>query len=99
MEGIEIRSARLVLIQGDITQENVDVIVNAANEAILGGGGVDGAIHRAAGPALLRACMAIRKEQQEAGSYVGCKVGHAVITEAGNLHAKHVIHAVGPTGG
>ncbi|MEL6343597.1 MAG: O-acetyl-ADP-ribose deacetylase [Myxococcota bacterium] len=83
-------SGRMLVKQGDITQLTVDAIVNAANSSLLGGSGVDGAIHRAAGPALLEACMAIRARQ---GS---CLPGHAVITPAGQLRANHVIHAVGP---
>ncbi|APZ06075.1 MULTISPECIES: O-acetyl-ADP-ribose deacetylase [Kosakonia] len=82
--------SRMQVIQGDITTLEVDVIVNAANASLLGGGGVDGAIHRAAGPALLEACKQVRQQQGE------CPPGHAVITAAGNLNAKAVIHAVGP---
>jgi O-acetyl-ADP-ribose deacetylase (regulator of RNase III) len=78
------------LLQGDITKVQVDAIVNAANTSLLGGGGVDGAIHRAGGSAILAACQQIRNKQ---GS---CKVGDAVITTAGNLPAKFVIHTVGP---
>lgn len=78
------------LIQGDITKMNVDAIVNAANTSLLGGGGVDGAIHRAGGPAILEACMKIREQQG------GCKTGEAVITTGGSLKAKFVIHTVGP---
>jgi O-acetyl-ADP-ribose deacetylase (regulator of RNase III) len=81
---------RLVLFQGDITQVTVDAIVNAANSSLLGGGGVDGAIHRAGGPAILEACQEIRARQ---GS---CPTGEAVITTAGHLPAKYVIHTVGP---
>lgn len=76
--------------QGDITKEQVDVIVNAANSSLLGGGGVDGAIHRAGGPAILEACRIIRNAQGK------CHTGQAVITTAGQLSAKHVIHTVGP---
>lgn len=83
-------SARVHIIQADITTLDVDVIVNAANSSLLGGGGVDGAIHRAAGPTLQDACKKVRQLQGE------CPPGHAVITEAGNLKAKAVIHAVGP---
>ncbi|MDX1734458.1 MAG: macro domain-containing protein [Halioglobus sp.] len=79
------------LEQGDITRASADAIVNAANSAMLGGGGVDGAIHRAAGPALLEACRSV-----EAVDGVRCPVGEARITIAGNLDANHVIHAVGP---
>lgn len=78
------------LLQGDITKLAVDAIVNAANTSLLGGGGVDGAIHRAGGPAILADCRKIIARQG------GCDTGEAVITTAGNLPAKFVIHAVGP---
>ncbi|MDH5380622.1 MAG: O-acetyl-ADP-ribose deacetylase [Cyclobacteriaceae bacterium] len=78
------------LIQGDITKIQADAIVNAANTSLLGGGGVDGAIHRSGGKAILEDCLKIRNKQG------GCKVGEAVITTAGNLPAKFVIHTVGP---
>ena len=81
---------KIELLHGDITKVNVDVIVNAANTSLLGGGGVDGAIHRAGGRAILDDCRKIRSKQG------GCKVGEAVITSAGNLSAKFVIHTVGP---
>ena len=82
--------SRIHVLQGDITQLAVDVIVNAANSSLMGGGGVDGAIHRAAGPELLEACQKVRRQQGE------CPTGHAVITIAGNLPARAVIHTVGP---
>jgi len=78
------------LLQGDITKLEIDAIVNAANSSLLGGGGVDGAIHRAGGGAILEACKAIRAKQG------GCPTGEAVITTAGKLPAKFVIHTVGP---
>lgn len=80
----------LELLKGDITEIQVDAIVNAANTSLLGGGGVDGAIHRKGGKAILDDCIAIRNKQG------GCKVGQAVITSAGNLPSKYVIHTVGP---
>ena len=79
------------IVQGDITTAELDAIVNAANSQMLGGGGVDGAIHRAAGPELLEACKKIPVENG-----IRCPAGEARITGAGNLKAKHVIHTVGP---
>ena len=81
---------KIKVLKGDITKVAADGIVNAANTSLLGGGGVDGAIHRAGGKAILDDCMAIRNRQG------GCKVGEAVITTAGKLSAKKVIHTVGP---
>src|SRR5688572_30267587 len=81
---------RIEILKGDITKVTVDAIVNAANSSLLGGGGVDGAIHRAGGKAILDDCRKIIARQ---GS---CTTGHAVITTAGNLKAKFVIHTVGP---
>jgi O-acetyl-ADP-ribose deacetylase (regulator of RNase III) len=80
----------LHLLRGNITKIAADCIVNAANTSLLGGGGVDGAIHRAGGPAILADCRKIIAKQG------GCKVGEAVITTAGNLPSKFVIHTVGP---
>lgn len=81
---------KIELIKGDITKINADAIVNAANSSLLGGGGVDGAIHRAGGKQILDECIEIRNKQGK------CKTGEAVITTAGNLPAKYVIHTVGP---
>lgn len=81
---------KIILKQGDITHEKVDVIVNAANSGLMGGGGVDGAIHRAGGPAILEECMKIREVQGR------CPPGEAVLTSAGNLQATYVVHTVGP---
>lgn len=78
------------VVKGDITKIEVDAIVNAANTSLLGGGGVDGAIHKTGGTAILEDCQKIRSKQG------GCKVGKAVITTAGKLPAKFVIHTVGP---
>lgn len=90
MPGITVGGTRLVLVQGDITLEDTDAIVNAANSGLLGGGGVDGAIHRAGGPGILEECRAV---VARIGS---CPAGQAVVTGGGRLRARHVIHAVGP---
>jgi O-acetyl-ADP-ribose deacetylase (regulator of RNase III) len=83
---------RITLVQGDITEQAVDAIVNAANSSLMGGGGVDGAIHRRGGPEILEACRRVRAELYPAG----LPTGHAVATTAGRLSARWVIHTVGP---
>ena len=90
MEWTSSTGRRIALKEGDITRIPVDAMANAANSALAGGGGVDGAIHRAGGPAIMRELDAIRREQG------GCPTGSAVATGAGNLPAKWVFHAVGP---
>ena len=83
-------STTLALVTGDITAQETGAIVNAANSSLLGGGGVDGAVHRAGGPQILEECKAIRARRGE------CPTGEAVITSGGRLKAKYVIHTVGP---
>jgi len=87
---VTINQVKLHIIQGDITQQGTDAIVNAANSSLMGGGGVDGAIHRAGGPAILDQCQQIVARQGR------LPTGKAVITTGGNLKAKYVIHTVGP---
>jgi O-acetyl-ADP-ribose deacetylase (regulator of RNase III) len=87
---VVINQTRLSLMQGDITKQETDAIVNAANSSLMGGGGVDGAIHRAGGPAILEECKKIRAEQGP------LPAGQAVITTAGDMKARYVIHTVGP---
>jgi O-acetyl-ADP-ribose deacetylase len=85
-------AGRVLVVVGDITRQDVTAIVNAANSSLLGGGGVDGAIHNAGGPQILRECQEIRKTVYPDG----LPTGEAVITTGGNLPAKYVIHTVGP---
>ena len=97
MPGNDERSAaiavvRIELVEGDITEQAVDAIVNAANSSLLGGGGVDGAIHRRGGPAILEECRALRATRYRDG----LPAGEAVATTAGALPARWVIHTVGP---
>ncbi len=89
-EQIAVNEAEISISQGDITRQSTDAIVNAANSSLMGGGGVDGAIHRAGGPAILEECKQIVARQGR------LPTGKAVITTGGNLAAKHVIHTVGP---
>jgi O-acetyl-ADP-ribose deacetylase (regulator of RNase III) len=83
---VKINRSELSLVEGDITNEETDAIVNAANTRLMGGAGVDGAIHRAGGPSIMEECRKIG----------GCPIGQAVITTGGDLKAKYVIHTVGP---
>jgi len=94
MSGLEFNAgkAKIRLVQGDITNIEADAIVNAANSTLMGGGGVDGAIHRKGGPQILEECRRIRATQWPNG----LPTGEAVITSGGNLKARHVIHTVGP---
>ncbi len=87
-----IGNAKIRIIRGDITEQETDAIVNAANSSLMGGGGVDGAIHRKGGPKILEECKRIRRTQWPNG----LPTGKAVITTGGNLKAKYVIHTVGP---
>ena len=89
---VKIGKATIHLEQGDITEQNTDAIVNAANSTLMGGGGVDGAIHRKGGPKILEECKKIRAEEW----FNGLPTGKAVITTGGILKANYVIHAVGP---
>jgi O-acetyl-ADP-ribose deacetylase (regulator of RNase III) len=88
-------SGRVLVVVGDITAQDVDAIVNAANSTLLGGGGVDGAIHRRGGPGILEACRELRRTRFPDGM----PTGEAVITTGGQLRARHVIHTVGPVKG
>ena len=87
-----VNETTLRLVKGDITQQTADAIVNAANPTLMGGGGVDGAIHRKAGPTVLQELIRIRNEQHPRG----LPIGEAVTTTAGDLDARHIIHTVGP---
>jgi len=86
MMEVEVNQSTVSLVEGDTTREDTDAIVNAANSRLAGGGGVDGAIHRSGGPAIMEECRKIG----------GCPTGKAVITTGGNLNARYVIHTVGP---
>jgi len=88
----QVGNAKIVLVKGDITDQEADAIVNAANSTLLGGGGVDGAIHAKGGPKILEECKHLRDKEWPDG----LPTGNAVITSGGNLKAKHVIHTVGP---
>ncbi len=88
----KVKKARVILVEGDITSQSTDAIVNAANSSLLGGGGVDGAIHRRGGPRILEECKKIRQTEYPKG----LPTGRAVITTGGELKAKFVIHTVGP---
>lgn len=92
MDSIRIDGATLRLVRGDITEQQVDAVVNAANSSLMGGGGVDGAIHRRGGPAILEECREIRRTRYPDG----LPTGEAVVTTAGALPARRVIHTVGP---
>ena len=92
MQSADVGAARITLVSGDITEQNVDAIINAANATLLGGGGVDGAIHRKGGPSILAECRSIRQNRYPNG----LPTGDAVSTTAGNLPARRVIHTVGP---
>jgi O-acetyl-ADP-ribose deacetylase (regulator of RNase III) len=89
---IQVSKAKILLAQGDITEQDTDAIVNAANSTLMGGGGVDGAIHRKGGREILEECKRIRATEWPDG----LPTGKAVITSGGNLKARHVIHTVGP---
>jgi O-acetyl-ADP-ribose deacetylase (regulator of RNase III) len=86
MRELSVGSARIELVQGDITQQDTEAVVNAANRTLLGGGGVDGAIHAAGGPTILEECRRLG----------GCRTGDAKVTSGGKLKASYVVHAVGP---
>src|ERR1700710_2471831 len=92
---LEVMAAQITLVQGDITEQHVDAVVNAANSSLLGGGGVDGAIHRRGGPAILAQCRELRRTSHRDGP----PPGEAVATTAGDLPARWVIHTVGPVYG
>jgi O-acetyl-ADP-ribose deacetylase (regulator of RNase III) len=91
-EEFHVGKAKVCLVEGDITEMDADAVVNAANPNLMGGGGVDGAIHRKGGPKILEECKRIRAKEWPNG----LPTGKAVITSGGNLKAKHVIHTVGP---
>ena len=92
MDSFEVAGIAISLVRGDITKENVDAVVNAANNSLMGGGGVDGAIHKSGGATILEECKRVREELYPDG----LPTGEAISTTAGNLPAKRVIHTVGP---
>jgi O-acetyl-ADP-ribose deacetylase (regulator of RNase III) len=94
-EGERFLGSRVLVMTGDITSQAVDAVINAANHSLLGGGGVDGAIHRTGGPAILAACQELRRTRYPDG----LPTGEATITPGGRLPARYVIHTVGPVNG
>jgi len=95
LNGLHFLNGRVIVLVGDITRQDVEAIVNAANSSLMGGGGVDGAIHQAGGPGIIEACREIRRSRYPDG----LPTGQAVLTTGGNLIARYVIHTVGPVYG
>jgi O-acetyl-ADP-ribose deacetylase (regulator of RNase III) len=92
MREFRVGKTKIRIVQGDITKQNTDAIVNAANSSLMGGGGVDGAIHRKGGPKILEECKKIRETEWPEG----LPTGKAVITKGGNLKARYIVHTIGP---